>query len=155
MPAPKRPAAKRAARRGSSSSTREPAVDGGKFPAKRCVGDVVTVTADVFRDGHDILRAVVKYRGPGDNGLVRGRARTSSTRTSAACAGAGGSRSTAPGRWEYTVEAWTDVFATWRDELERKVLAAQDDDLSGELSEGAVLLQDAAGRADGRSATAS
>ena len=41
-----------------------PAVDDGRFPAKRCVGDRVAVQADVFRDGHDILRAVVRYRGP-------------------------------------------------------------------------------------------
>ena len=44
------------------------------------------------------------------------------------------------GSWEYTVEAWTDVFGTWRDELERKV-AAQQHDLAGELSEGVLLLK--------------
>ena len=31
------------------------------------------------------------------------------------------------GRWEYTIEAWTDVFGTWRDELGRKVAAQQHD----------------------------
>ena len=25
------------------------------------------------------------------------------------------------GRWVYTVEAWTDRFGTWRDELDRKL----------------------------------
>ena len=44
----------------------EPVVDGGRFPAKRCVGDSVAVSADIFRDGHDLLRAVVRYRGPGE-----------------------------------------------------------------------------------------
>src|SRR5881392_4016296 len=44
----------------------QPAVDGGRYPAKRCSGDLVTVEADVFRDGHELLRAVVRYRGPGD-----------------------------------------------------------------------------------------
>ena len=53
-----------------------------------------------------------------------------------------------PGRWEFGVEAWIDLFATWRDELARKVAAAQDD-LAGELSEGAVLLEAALGRAKG------
>jgi starch synthase (maltosyl-transferring) len=48
-----------------------------------------------------------------------------------------------PGSWRYTIEAWTDQFGTWRDELRRKVAAAQAD-LSGELSEGIVLLQAAA-----------
>jgi starch synthase (maltosyl-transferring) len=42
-----------------------PAVDDGRYPAKRCVGDEVRVEADVFRDGHDLLRAVVRYRAPG------------------------------------------------------------------------------------------
>ena len=28
------------------------------------------------------------------------------------------------GRWQWTIEAWSDVFATWRDELQRKVGAA-------------------------------
>ena len=46
------------------------------------------------------------------------------------------------GRWEYTIEAWTDVFGTWRDELGRKV-AAQQHDLSGELSEGVQHLRNA------------
>ncbi|MEA2496445.1 MAG: hypothetical protein QOJ29_4356, partial [Thermoleophilaceae bacterium] len=40
-------------------------MDGGRYAAKRCVGDAVTVTADIFRDGHDKLRAVARYRGPG------------------------------------------------------------------------------------------
>ena len=43
-----------------------PAVDGGRYPAKRCVGDRVAVEADIFRDGHDLLRAVVRCRGPGE-----------------------------------------------------------------------------------------
>src|SRR4051794_26116255 len=42
-----------------------PSVDGGRFAAKRCVADTVTVSADVFRDGHDKLRAVARYRSPG------------------------------------------------------------------------------------------
>ena len=46
----------------------EPTVDAGRYPAKRVVGDEVAVSADVFRDGHDKLRAVVRYRAPGDTG---------------------------------------------------------------------------------------
>jgi starch synthase (maltosyl-transferring) len=52
----------------------------------------------------------------------------------------------AQGRWLYTVDAWTDVFGTWRDELERKVTGGQEA-LAGELSEGAVLLRAALERA--------
>src|SRR5205807_7329148 len=42
-----------------------PSVDDGRYPSKRCVGDEVRVEADVFRDGHDLLRTLVRYRAPG------------------------------------------------------------------------------------------
>ncbi|MGA2013683.1 MAG: maltotransferase domain-containing protein [Solirubrobacteraceae bacterium] len=119
-----------------------PAVDGGSYPVKRCVGDRIAVSVDVFRDGHELLRAVVAYRAPGaeDYGeaeLHRIDAHLGGVRW------AGEFTVDRPGRWEYTVRAWTDLFATWRDELARKVAAGQHD-LSGELSEGLVLMQAAA-----------
>src|SRR5688572_19810044 len=43
-----------------------PMIDCGRFPVKRTVGDVVEVSADVWSDGHDILRAEVVHRGPDD-----------------------------------------------------------------------------------------
>jgi starch synthase (maltosyl-transferring) len=122
-----------------------PMVDDGRYPAKRCAGDTVTVSADVFRDGHDILRAVIRYRGPGQK-------RWSEKEMQRIDAHLGGVRwagefvVTSIGRWEYAIEAWTDVFGTWRDELGRKV-AAEQHDLSGELSEGELLLKAAAGNA--------
>jgi len=125
-----------------------PTVDDGRYPVKRCVGDTVRVQADVFRDGHERIRAVVRYRGPGDaewseSELERIDAHLDGVRW------AGRFVIDRPGRWQYTIEAWTDVFGTWRDELRRKVAAVQADptDLSGELSEGAVLLGEAAGQA--------
>ncbi len=122
-----------------------PAVDDGRFPAKLCTGDAVAVSIDIFRDGHELLRAVVRYRGPGER-----RWREAALRPLDANLGgvrwAGGFRVDRPGRWEYTIEAWTDQFGTWRDELARKLAAGQHE-LAGELSEGAVLLHAAAGRA--------
>jgi starch synthase (maltosyl-transferring) len=125
-----------------------PAVDGGRFPAKRCVGDEVTVEADVFRDGHELLRAVVRYRGPGAKARWR---ETEMHPIDAHIQGvrwAGQIRVDRVGSWQYTVEAWTDVFGTWRDELERKLGAGQHD-LAGELSEGIVLLRAAVEQAKG------
>jgi starch synthase (maltosyl-transferring) len=121
-----------------------PAVDGGRYAAKRCVGDTVTVSADIFRDGHDKLRAVVRYRGPGggrwkESEMLPVDAHVDGVRW------AGEFPVGEMGRHEFTIEAWTDVFGTWRDELRRKVNAAQSD-LAGEVSEGVVLLQDALGR---------
>ena len=118
-----------------------PAVDDGRYPAKRCVGDTVRVEADIFRDGHEILRAVVRYTRPGSDEQTE----VEMERLDAHLGGVRWATSfevDREGRWEYTIEAWTDVFGTWRDELGRKV-AAQQHDLLGELSEGVQHLQNA------------
>ena len=99
-----------------------PAVDDGRYPAKRCVGDRVTVQADVFRDGHDLIRATVRYLGPGDEEWREAELRPLDAEI-------GGVRWSGEfevdrtGRWLYTIESWTDLFGTWRDELARKVRA--------------------------------
>ncbi len=129
-----------------------PTVDGGRYPVKRCVGDRVAVQADVFRDGHELIRAVVRFHGPGDTGWLHAEMK----RIDAHLDGvrwAGEFSVDRPGRWRYTVEAWTDLFGTWRDELRRKVEARQHD-LTGELSEGVVLLRQAAEAADAPAARA-
>ncbi|HEY1275549.1 MAG TPA: alpha-1,4-glucan--maltose-1-phosphate maltosyltransferase [Thermoleophilaceae bacterium] len=125
----------------------EPMVDCGRFPAKRTVGDAVTVSADIFRDGHEILRAVIRYRGPGETDW-REAPMHWTDREVDGDRWAGYFMVTETGRWEFTVEAWSDLFATWRDELRRKIEGGQHD-LRGELSEGVVLLEDSRDRADG------
>src|SRR5206468_12251139 len=39
-----------------------PQIDGGRFPIKRTVGESVTVTASIFANGHDVIRAVLRDR---------------------------------------------------------------------------------------------
>jgi starch synthase (maltosyl-transferring) len=118
-----------------------PMIDCGRFPAKRTVGEWVQVSADVFRDGHEILRAVVRYRGPGDAEFREAPMRWIDREVDGD-RWAGAFEVDRVGRWEFTVEAWSDLFATWRDELRRKLEAGQHD-LRGELSEGVVLLEEA------------
>jgi starch synthase (maltosyl-transferring) len=121
-----------------------PVLDAGRYAPKRTVGDTVEVSADVLRDGHDFLRAAVRSRAPGSDAWQEGPMRA----VDAAVAGVRWQGSFAvdrQGRWEFDVEAWTDVFGTWRDELRRKLEAGQVD-LPGEILEGAVLLEQAAGR---------
>ena len=118
-----------------------PTVDDGRYPVKRCVGDVVHVGCDVFRDGHDLLRTVVRWRGPGDADwqeadMVAVDAHYKGVRWE------GRFPVDRQGRWEFGVQSWTDRFATWRDEFRRKVEGGQQD-LSGELSEGILLLREA------------
>ena len=40
----------------------EPLVDGGRYPLKREVGAVLEVTADIFKEGHDVLVASLLHR---------------------------------------------------------------------------------------------
>ena len=76
-----------------------PSIDGGRFAPKRTVGEDVAVSATIFPDGHDVLRAVVKVQGPRRPQVARGAAAPTSTRTSPATAGPGRSPSTRSGRY--------------------------------------------------------
>jgi starch synthase (maltosyl-transferring) len=127
----------------------QPAVDGGRYAVKRCVGDTVPVSAEIFRDGHDLLRAAVRYRR-----RTRGKAKANAWRESPlqhvdahidGVRWAGSFQVDAVGDWEYEIHAWVDRFGTWRDELQRKLGAGQAD-LTGELSEGRLLLEDVLNR---------
>ncbi len=109
-------------------------LDCGRFPVKRSLGEEVPVFADVFCDGHDVLRAVVRYRPPGARRFLEasmeeiGNDRWHGVFTASEL-----------GRWQFTVTAWIDRFASWQRELRRKVEAGQAD-VSSELIEGAALL---------------
>jgi starch synthase (maltosyl-transferring) len=116
-----------------------PQIDCGRYPIKRVVGEEVVVWADLFRDGHDKLAAVIKYAPEGepwreapftffDNDRWVGRFRPDRI-----------------GRWRYTIEAWTDRYASWRADLVNKRGAGQD--IALELAEGRDLLAATAAQA--------
>jgi starch synthase (maltosyl-transferring) len=116
-----------------------PELDGGRYPIKRVVGDTLEVRADIFRDGHDVLGAALLYQPEGvsrwqsapmrlyDNDRWSGATVLSENR-----------------RYRYTIEAWTDLFASWRDRMLRKRAAAQD--VASELAEGRALVHEAEAR---------
>jgi starch synthase (maltosyl-transferring) len=110
-----------------------PQVDCGRWPAKACVGDDVAVSATVFRDGHDALRGVVRYRPRGSR-----RWREQPLQPLGNDRFAGSLEVKELGRWQYCVRAWVDPYASWLEEHDRKVVAGQAD-LSGELAEGKEL----------------
>jgi starch synthase (maltosyl-transferring) len=122
-----------------------PRVDCGRYAPKRTPGETVAVSADIFTDGHEIVRAVVRRRAPGQDGWDESPMRAVDAHH-AGVRWEGAFSVEALGRHAWTIEAWVDQLASWRDELRRKVDAGQED-LSGEFSEGAVLLEEAAGRA--------
>jgi starch synthase (maltosyl-transferring) len=116
-----------------------PSIEGGRWPVKRTLGDAVVVECDIVRDGHEQLRAVVRHRPPGASGFVEeplGQVDPDLWR--------GGFVTSGLGRHRFQVEAWVDPFASWRSEIERKLAAGQED-LESEITEGAALLEAAAG----------
>jgi starch synthase (maltosyl-transferring) len=112
----------------------EPQVDCGRFPIKRIVGDEVAVSATIFRDGHHVLGAAVRHRAPGAR-----RWQEAPLEPLGNDRWRGSFVVDAPGRWTYTVAAWTDRIASWQEEVTRKLAGGQTD-LAGELSEGQALL---------------
>jgi starch synthase (maltosyl-transferring) len=118
-----------------------PEIDGGRFPAKRVIGERLTVEADIFVDGHDALSGVLMYRRADAEGwgevalepLVNDRWRASFPVSEL-------------GEYVYTLEAWVDPFKSWRRDLEKRVEAGQDVRL--DLKIGADLVRQAAARAD-------
>jgi len=120
----------------------QPEIDAGRHAAKRVVGDELEVSATIFKDGHDLLAARVRHVGPdGVAGPVLRMVHDPDTdRWSARFPLA------MVGRYTITVEAWTDTFATWRSELEKKWTAGQD--IHAELQDGALLLERVAAELD-------
>jgi starch synthase (maltosyl-transferring) len=111
-----------------------PEINSGRFAAKRAVGDVVAVEADVFCDGHEKIAAALLYRRHDekdwsevpmhfvDNDRCRG-AFIPDTNT----------------RYLYTIIAWRDLYASWADEIGKKHKAGQP--IALDLIEGKQLVE--------------
>jgi starch synthase (maltosyl-transferring) len=122
-----------------------PELDGGRFPVKRIVGDVLEVEADIFADGHDKLGAVVKYRALDEQAWQEApMAFVDNDRW------AGSFPLVRNTRYLYTVEAWRDLYASWRVEITKKHDAGVRIEL--ELIEGRRLIERAAEAAQGTDA---
>lgn len=122
----------------------KPEVDAGRFAIKRTLGERVVVEADVYADGHDAIACILRYRRadgrqwneapmqPLGNDRWRGEFTV-----------------TELGRHRYTVTGWIDPFASWRQDLIKRVLP---EDIALALFIGADRIEDAAGRAKGSDA---
>ena len=116
-----------------------PAVDGGRFPAKRIAGEAVQIEAHCFTDGHDRLRVMLAWQAGPDSETYEVDMQAQGNDVWSA-----EFTPPVPGRYRCTVTAWVDHFESWRSELERR-----DDvgDLRVALQVGSVLVAEAAGRA--------
>jgi starch synthase (maltosyl-transferring) len=127
-----------------------PQIECGRYAVKRVRGDVVTVTAAVFGDGHDHISGSLLYK-----------CKSEKCWHSAPLAFVDNDLWSADftvdqlGDWEYTIEAWVDHFATWCADLLKRLAAPNDtgaftetQDIPLALRTGALLLEQAAQRAD-------
>ncbi len=134
-----------------------PQVDAGRHPARRIVGDEVTVTAAIFADGHDHVAARVLFKHKSER-----------TWRSAPMVATGNDLWAATftvderGMWQFTVQGWVDHLDTWASDLEKRLAAqpaADDPDATAKaqniplaLRTGAILLEHTAKRASGADA---
>jgi starch synthase (maltosyl-transferring) len=130
----------------------QPTVNAGRYPAKRVVGDTVTVTAAIFGDGHDHVAARLLYRQASQRKwqIAPFTALPNDMWSASFQLGEPGD-TTKLGRWVFTIEAWIDHLDTWDHDLAKRLAAqttsAQDIPLA--LRIGANHLDAAAARAKG------
>jgi starch synthase (maltosyl-transferring) len=118
-----------------------PEIDAGRYPIKRVVGDQITVWADIFRDGHDKIAAVLKSAFENENWRETPFAFFDNDRWVAHF------QPDRVGRWRYTIEAWTDHYESWRADLVKKQEAGQN--IAVELVEGERLVEESIRHAKG------
>ncbi len=123
-----------------------PELDGGRYPVKREVGDRLEVSADIFKEGHDVLAAVVQYR-PAKETTWREVPlyHVENDRW------AGHFDLTENTRYVYTLAAYVETFESWRQEVRKKHEAQSA--LTSELLEGQALACAALTRAKGSDKT--
>jgi starch synthase (maltosyl-transferring) len=124
-----------------------PLVDGGRYPVKREVGMVLEVSADIFKEGHEVLRAFLKYRRTDESAW-----RETPMRFVDNDRWAGAFTPSDNARYLYTIEAVADTFRSWLADFAKRVEAGQD--VASELKEGVALVRAAAGRATAEDAAA-
>ena len=148
-----------------------PAVSGGRFPAKAVVGEVIPISATVWREGHDAVAAtlVLRYHGTAYPKLVTGPNAPPDAAPPAGPAAAAAPARRKPvqlpmgpghtpdvfhgqfvpdavGLWTFRVDGWGDPITTWRHAVVAKLEAGQgESELSNDLLVGAQLLERAAG----------
>jgi starch synthase (maltosyl-transferring) len=84
-----------------------PAVDQGRFAVKRLIGETVDVTADVFSDGHGVLAADLLWKTVDEREWHRAPMTMDHNDV-----WRGSFRSARVGRHVFTIEGWSDTYAT-------------------------------------------
>jgi starch synthase (maltosyl-transferring) len=91
-----------------------PQVDGGRFAAKRVVGESVVVTCDAFSHGHEHVACALRYRAWHGDWSEVAMEPLGNDRWKAAFV------VDAMGLWEYAVLCWADHVGSWRESFARR-----------------------------------
>jgi starch synthase (maltosyl-transferring) len=111
-----------------------PTVEGGRFAVKRRVGDGVSVTADIFGDGHEVLAAELRWRAEDEAEWSRA---PMAHRVNDIWEGE--FPLLRVGRHLFAIEAWWSEFGTFRRDLAKKRDAGLD--IALEIREGRLILE--------------
>ena len=114
-----------------------PEVNHGRFPAKRVVGERVEVSAKIFGDSHDYLRAIVEYRKEGSEAW-----HATELQEEANDLWKGGFLVSEMGFYDYRLIAWVDHLKTWHKGFKKKQADGQE--MGVELQIGANFLSEKA-----------
>ena len=121
----------------------QPVIEGGVYPAKAAVGELVPIRAKVFREGHDAVNASVILTSPTG---VETRIDMTPSEPRGLDPWEAWVRPDSEGLWTFRVEGWSDPWGTWHHNAEAKLPAEVDVELV--CLEGRDLLERTALRAD-------
>lgn len=111
-----------------------PQLDGGVYAIKRIVGQKVSVTADIFSDGHDVIQCCVKFKHEKDKNWQEVRMTPTVNDSWNASF-----KVEKQGNYSYFIEGWVDYALNWQHGTERKI---QDNQyVKSELLEGAEYVR--------------
>ncbi len=111
-----------------------PEIDGGRFASKRAVGDIMSVEADIFCDGHDKIDAALLYRSAREQDWQQVPMRTLENDR-----WRGEFKVEHIGYYFYTIISWRAPYTSWKDEVTKKKAAGKQ--LPLELMEGRLLIE--------------
>ncbi len=111
-----------------------PQIDGGVYFIKRIVGQTITVTADVFSDGHDVVESCVKFKHESDEKWQEVRMNPRENDEWFA-----DFKVEKQGLYTYFIEGWVDYALNWQHGTERKIQDNQH--VNSELLEGAEYVR--------------
>jgi len=98
----------------------QPEIDGAYFPIKRIIGEKVKVTADIYADGHDQIRAALLFRKKGEEKWqLSPMSFVENDRWS------GEFTVEEIGTYEYTIEGWFDYIITWLKDIQKRFQAQE------------------------------